>query len=138
MATPRETTDDEPLDPAIERIRLKLSRLVLISMGTLALGLVAVLAAVIYRATGGGSTELPGGTGTIRLVAGAEVVSADLEGDRILLRIAMPDGATELVVVDVATARPGLRLRLEPNPLPNPPPNPLPNSELSAGAAPTD
>ena len=113
MAAPARTPDeDEPLDPAIERVRVKLARLVLIAMGTLVLGVVAVLAAVIYRASGDGSSALPGGTATIQLVPGARLVASSVSGDRILLQLALPDGSSEVVLVDAATGRPGLRLVL--------------------------
>lgn len=105
---------DEPLDPAIERVRAKLARLVLVAMGTLILGVGAVLAAVIYRATSDGSTELSSGEATIQLLPGAEIVSTDLSGDRVLLHIRLPDGTSEVVVVDGVTGQPGLRLRLVP------------------------
>jgi hypothetical protein len=44
-----EENQDTELDPAMERVRQKLTRLLLVSAGIMGLGFVAVLVAVIYR-----------------------------------------------------------------------------------------
>lgn len=49
-ANPFENNDDEEtLDPALERTRLRLRRLILISTGTLGLGLLAIFGAILYK-----------------------------------------------------------------------------------------
>ena len=106
--------EDEPLDPAVERVRRKLARLMLVSIGTLLIGVLAVLGAVIYRASGDGSTPPANGQGTIALVPGATVRSSSLAPNGLLVEIALPDGATELVVLDPVSGAPRLRVRLAP------------------------
>lgn len=44
-----ETDQDTELDPAMERVRRKLTRLLAVSAGIMGLGFLAVLVAVIYR-----------------------------------------------------------------------------------------
>lgn len=107
--------DDKPLDPAVERVRRKLARLMLVSVGTLVIGVVAVLAAVLLR-SGGGGGEVAQGDRTIRLVPGARVENATLAPNGLLVRFALPDGSTQLVVLDPATATPRLRVTFSAEP----------------------
>lgn len=111
-AIPRGTParDDAPLDPAIERVRVKLARLMAVGIGTLLLGVVAVVAGVLYKA--GQEPSTPAGTGEARvpLIAGASLADAALAPNGLLLRIAMPDGSVQLVVLDPATGAPRLRV----------------------------
>ncbi|WP_075219769.1 hypothetical protein [Acuticoccus yangtzensis] len=48
MSSP-EVEEEEPLDPAVERVRRKLVRLLLVSSGIMVLGFAAVAIAVFYR-----------------------------------------------------------------------------------------
>ena len=101
---------DEPLDPQIERIRRKLSRLILVGIGTLLVGVLAVFGAVLYRSAGSGSTPVARGDLRVPLIPGAELLDASLAENGLLLRIAMPDGSTQLVVLDPVTGEPRLRV----------------------------
>ena len=92
--------DEEPLDPAVERIRARLSRLVLLGVGTLLLGLVAVFIAVIYRSQGGGSSAAPAQQAEVRLLPGAVVRSTAIAENGVLVTIDLPDGSVDLVVLD--------------------------------------
>lgn len=103
--------DDEPLDPAVERVRIKLARLMALGIGTLLIGVVAVFGAVIYRSAGEGSTPA-GGEARFELVPGATLEGASLGDGGLLMRIAMPDGTTQLVVLDAATGAARLRVTL--------------------------
>lgn len=105
------TDGEEPLDPEIERIRAKLSRLMVMGIGTLLIGVIAVFGAVIYRSMSSGSTvEVGRGEMTLPLIEGARLDDASLAPNGLLLRIAMPDGATQLVVLDPTTGEPRLRV----------------------------
>ena len=106
--------EDEPLDPAVERVRVKLARLMVVSIGTLLVGVLAVLGAVIYRGSDDGSTPVGTGSRDISLVPGATLRGADLSPNGLLLTIDLPDGTTELVVLDPASAATRLRVRLAP------------------------
>jgi len=91
----------------------------------MALGLAAVIAAIIYkldeRNDGAGirpDSTIPGVAartgslnaqtaiaGAIDLPAGARIVSTSLEGGNALLTIALPDGAMQLLVVDLRSGK---------------------------------
>ncbi|MDF1599267.1 fimbrial protein [Mesorhizobium sp. YIM 152430] len=113
---PQQIDPDEPLDPAVEKVRAKLMRFVVINLGILFLALMAVVGALVYRAV---STEAsteealaglplpPEGstiTGQIALPAGASVLSQSLAGGRLTLLIETA-GAREIVVYDIGSAR---------------------------------
>ena len=102
--------DEEPLDPAAERLRRKMARLVLVSGGIMMLGLIAVFAAIVYKlgvlgpdgASRGAGASFAAGTveAAIRLPVGARLVAADLDGDRALLTIEA-EGGSALLLVDL-------------------------------------
>ncbi|MAY29270.1 MAG: hypothetical protein CL627_08585 [Aurantimonas sp.] len=83
-----EDNDDteKPLDPATERLRRKMVRLLVVSIGIMTIGLMAVLAAIVYR-TMGGPGPLEGIETTIALPAGSEVLDSSLDGKQALLRV---------------------------------------------------
>jgi hypothetical protein len=107
--------EEEPLDPAAERLRRKMVRLLIVSGGIMILGLIAVFAAVVYKLgmlgpsdtaataskglSGASVVEAP-----ITLPPGARVVSAELDGSRALLTVEV-DGASALVLIDLATGK---------------------------------
>lgn len=116
MALHRDEDDDKPLDPAVERVRRRLVRFVAINLGLLFLALMAVVAAIVYRA--GRSepppapvTELPvppdGGIthGEVALPAGARVVGHALSGARLTLDVELPGGRRSIFVYDTAVGR---------------------------------
>ena len=111
MATDR-IDEDEPLDPAVERVRRKLARLMLVSVGTLGLGVIGILAAVIWR-----SSEPPAVGDvdqTIGLLPGATVRNTALDGDRVAVTIDLADGTTEVITFDLRSGGVVGRLRFEP------------------------
>jgi len=100
---------EQPLDPAAERLRRKLVRLLLVSGGIMMLGLIAVFAAIVYKV----GQDAPAGAGrfsarspiesSIRVPAGYRLVGAELDGERALLTLEAPDGSTSLLLVDLAS-----------------------------------
>ncbi|WP_051631002.1 hypothetical protein [Afifella pfennigii] len=118
-AAPRHEAEEEPLDPAAERVRRRLVRLLMISFGTLFLGFVAVFGAIVYKlGLFGGPQEqpqapsaapsppLPVGGPTSALMPvpeGARILSTAIDGSRILLHLQGRDGDEELLVVDAAS-----------------------------------
>jgi len=68
--------DDEPLDPAVERIQQRLRRLILVS----------------------------GRTPTIELPAGATMVASDVDGDRVAVTLDGADGRA-IQVYELSTGR---------------------------------
>lgn len=101
----RPDPDDQlepPLDPALERIQAKLRRLILVSGGTLLIGLLAVVFAVIFRVSRDAAPET--WTSTVEIPSGATLVSSDVDGDRLALTV--EDGAGRRVLVfDLPTGR---------------------------------
>ena len=102
--------EEAPLDPAVERVRRKLARLLIASFGVMFLGLIAVFSVIVYRLNApagnpglstGAAVRFPAGDATIRLPAGTRVVSTALDGGRALLQVDGPAGA-ELVLIDLA------------------------------------
>jgi hypothetical protein len=117
--------EEAPLDPAAERLRRKLVRLLFVSGGIMMLGLIAVFAAIVYKLGALGPAEDDGsGSGVeaagapiearIALPAGARIVASDLDGDRALLTVEAADGATSLLLVDLAAGEIVGRYALQP------------------------
>jgi hypothetical protein len=111
-----DTEADAPLDPAAERLRRKLVGLLLGSGLIMMLGLIAVFAAIVYKTglLGAGDTAreagpagqvapAPPAEATIDIPPGTRLVGADLDGGAALLTLQTGDGATTLLLVDLAT-----------------------------------
>ena len=112
--------DEPPLDPAIERIRARVARLIALGIGTLLLGVLAVGIVAFYKTGAGPSTPVArgaaGGDMVLPTVPGSVLEDAQLAQDGLLLRFAMPDGDTQLVVLDPASGAPRLRVTLSDRP----------------------
>jgi len=117
MASPIRGDDEEkPLDPAVENVRRKLIRFMLVNLGLLGVALIAVVAAIVYKSrsetpdapsvpalrapTDGGLVE-----GIIELPIGSTIVSQSLSGDRVSIYVQEKDGARSLHIYDLATKR---------------------------------
>ncbi len=89
--------DEKPLDPALEAVRKRLARLMVVSIGIMMVGLFAVLGAIVYKAYG-----VPSGNiareGTFLIPSGMSVVDQSLDGDRIALRLRGLNG-TETIML---------------------------------------
>lgn len=111
--------EEQPLDPAMERVRRKMIRLLAVSIGIMVIGLMAVLAAIVYKinqpvrevATPIRSEipEQPLGaalTGeSITLDAGTRILSHNLSDNTLSLETRLADGTRQILVYDVATKR---------------------------------
>jgi hypothetical protein len=102
--------DEGPLDPAAERLRRKLARLLFVSGGVMLLGFIAVFAAIVYKlGLLGESGSLSAGSepvdARIALPAGARLLSADLDGARALLTVEARDGGRSLLLVELESGR---------------------------------
>lgn len=112
----RAGADEAPLDPAAERIRRRLARLLAGSLGVMLLGLIAVFAAIVYKV---GGFDRPAASppraadsaaprfeaplhGRIALKPGSEIVALALDGGRALLQVREGAGAA-LLLVDLAS-----------------------------------
>ncbi len=122
--------EDAPLDPAVEKVRRKVMRLMGISIAIMMVGLMAVIGAIFYKISGAGdkkiTTEaeanskivmLPSGeiknveaiganiVGDVNLPKGSSLVKADYADGRILLMIKSGEGDLSLWVYDLAANR---------------------------------
>jgi len=106
---PQHGGNETPLDPAVERVRQKLKRLIIVSSLTVLLGFVAVLFAVIYRIGPGGSKSgLVASSGETRIEqaipAGGRVISSSLNGDLLALTVDV-FGTTRIVILNINTGK---------------------------------
>ena len=99
--------EDKPLDPAVERVRRKMMRLMAISVGIMMIGLMAVLIAIVYKISARGTQAAPVG-GTFETVlpipAGGRIVSQSLSGDRLTLLVEH-SGRQTIFLFDTATRK---------------------------------
>ncbi|EAU40411.1 putative fimbrial subunit PilA [Fulvimarina pelagi HTCC2506] len=109
--------DEKPLDPAAERLRRKLVRLLVFSMGFLILSVMTVFGVIIYRTMGAPAPQ-PARTGdpiAIALPAGAEIVYTAIDEGRILLTVRQASGIS-LFSVSEANGEILAEYRIEPVP----------------------
>lgn len=126
----------------MERVRRKMVRLLIISIAIMVIGLMAVLAAVVYKinkssdpADTAPQSDIPGqaaATGTseqkaagdhaaeplplvesqLELTPGTRLLSQSLSGDLVSLETLLPDGGTEIMIYDYRKSRFVGRMRL--------------------------
>jgi hypothetical protein len=107
--------DEKPLDPAMEKVRRKMIRLLGVSIGVMMAGLMAVLFAIVYKMNGGGVEPSPvetaaasgaiAGAGEIVLPTGAYMNSQSLSGDRLSLDVTLKGGAREIQIFDMTSGK---------------------------------
>ena len=107
--------EEKPLDPEMEKVRRKMVRLLVISIGIMILGVMAVLAGVVYKviepdeapqATEPGSLAAPSAVPlrlTGKLPAGFAVEEVSLDGTRILFFGLMADGSRSAIILDASS-----------------------------------
>lgn len=78
--------DDAPLDPAVERIRRKLARLLFVSFGVMLVGFAAVLIAIVYRISQDSAPAASAAPVALDVPA-ADLRAASVDGDRLVLTI---------------------------------------------------
>jgi hypothetical protein len=115
MHNVEEPDDEQPLDPAAERVRKKMIRLLAVSIGIMMAGLMAVLAAIVYKigetdgriADNGGKNSLSAlkETGNLDLPDGANIRSVDLDGQHILFHVELLQGGNRIFVFDLVEGR---------------------------------
>ena len=100
--------EEEPLDPAVEAIRVKMVRLLAISGGIMMLGLMAVLISIVYKVN---QVEVPKAkpvvaktNNEIVVPAGSQVIQTSQSNGRITLTLRLADGSTSIQVHDASGA----------------------------------
>ncbi|MDR6816822.1 hypothetical protein J2X76_001995 [Neorhizobium sp. 2083] len=117
MPQPEIEEKEEPLDPAMERIRRKMVLLILVSGGILFVCFMAVLGAIVYKVTqrpatsatiaSTGGFSVPAGqplTATAELPAGFVVQGVSLSGGQILF-YGLLTGDQKVLIYDIAAGR---------------------------------
>ncbi len=122
---------EEPLDPAIEHIRRRMIRLLVISIGIMMVGLMAVLFAIVYKINAGsdandageqsvipGEEQSDGKAGlaeniAIDLPERSEIASSRLYDDRLVLELAITNGEMQIWIVDLKTGQVESRISLK-------------------------
>ena len=114
--------EDEPLDPVMEKVRVKMVRLLGISIGLMLLALITVLGAVVYKISQGSETadaESDNNASAIsaknnsvllealelELPQGARVISSSLFDNKLMLDLRMVDGARQFWIADLQTGK---------------------------------
>lgn len=104
--------DEKPLDPAMEKVRRKMIRLLAVSVGVMMAGVMAVLFAIVYKMNSRAGTTIEeasganlGGlvaSGEIVLPAGAYLNSQSYSNGQLALDVTLKGGAREIQIFDVA------------------------------------
>jgi hypothetical protein len=120
MTNPNFTDEEEkPLDPAMEKIRRKMVRLLVISSSVIIIGLMAVVFSIVYKidrnkpdqsrlpatTTAAAPDIVPAARQTITLPEGFVLESSSLSGNRILISGADPEGRQRMFVYDIGTGK---------------------------------
>lgn len=123
-----DNTEDKPLDPAVERVRAKLVRFMIINLAILFIALMAVVVAIVYRKSSAPQAPsvtpselpaLPAGQTLpheIALPEGARILHHALAGDRLSLHLALANGGHSILIYDIAAGRVVARLNVKPDP----------------------
>ena len=106
MTVPVDDSEDEkPLDPAMERVRRKLARLMAVSIGIMLVGLMAVLGTVVYKSAGSGA---PQGVAeaVIDLPEGFAVTDTAVSDNRILFYGTQGGNDVRILIYDAQSGAP--------------------------------
>lgn len=116
---PHETEEDQPLDPAAERVRRKLVRFMAVNLAILFAAVMAVVLALVYKSLtpaedgmaspASVASPVPSReplTGEITLPAGARILSHAVSGSQITLHLRLENGSEAIHLYDMDAARP--------------------------------
>ncbi|KQT54324.1 hypothetical protein ASG43_01555 [Aureimonas sp. Leaf454] len=106
---------EKPLDPATERLRRKLVRLLALSVSTLFIGVMAVLGAIVYKLNRDAPPANPASADlSVSLPAGSRLLDLAASGDTALLRLQSgANGTQSLLRIDLSTGTVLATYRLE-------------------------
>jgi hypothetical protein len=118
MTNPNIADEKEaPLDPALEKVRRKMVRLLIVSSLVIIVGLMAVVYSIVYRVNKLAPAAEPVATAplsepavtearqSVTLPAGFTVESTSLSGNRVVLFGTMADGRKHIVIHDIGTGK---------------------------------
>lgn len=109
--------EDKPLDPAVERVRRKMMRLMAVSVGIMMVGLMAVLLTIVYKVSSGSGSGTAGAAGNyfetvLALPEDGRIVSQSLSGERLSLLVEHGAGRQTIFVFDTATRKLAARIEV--------------------------
>jgi hypothetical protein len=90
--------DDEAkqtLDPAIARVQARLRTMMLIAAGTLGVGMLAILVAIVFKVARSGDDTPPAGAPwqtLVEIMTPGSITATDVASDRIAVTIDGPEG----------------------------------------------
>ena len=113
-----EIDEEVPLDPVMEKVRKKMIRLLVISIGIMMLGLMAVLFAIVYKISNradNNSTDVSNAVSEVSETSvgaikenilvdvpeGSNILSSTVQGGRMIFDIQMVDGSRQFWIVDL-------------------------------------
>lgn len=116
----KQIDEEQPLDPVMERVRVKMVRLLGISIGLMLIALLTVLGAVIYKInqpekdniaenqTNSSKAGYYSAAPILEAIAvdlpdGAKISSSNLSGNRMSVNFELQDGSHQLWIVDLQT-----------------------------------
>ena len=116
MSNPKiDDPDRTPLDPTMELVRRKMVRTLVISIGTMCIGLIAVAGAIVYKVSSRNDVGPAPVAGSVpadapsearaALPAGFTVEHVGLDGNRILFYGKAADGVAHALVFDIGLGR---------------------------------
>jgi hypothetical protein len=128
MNNPNFAEDEEkPLDPALEIVRRKMVRLLIVSSSVIIIGLMAVVFSIVYKSRNVAveaspavaaapaiiNDIVPPAKQAISLPEGFVVESSSISGNRILIFGANQDGLQRIFVHDIATGKPVTEIEIK-------------------------
>lgn len=105
MTNENELVDDKPLDPAVENVRRKMIRFMVINLGLLFLALMVVVGALVYKGLSAPTVPTEAVQGALDLPQGSEIVSQALDGNRLVLQLRNGEGAQSFLIYDILEGR---------------------------------
>ena len=100
----KDDIEEEPLDPAVEAIRQKMVRLLMVSGGIMMLGLMAVLLAIVYKINtsevGNSPPAIVASEEELSIPKGASISSVSPRNNGLIITLKMPDGSTRIQMHD--------------------------------------
>lgn len=97
--------EEKPLDPAAEKLRRKMLRLMVISIGSMFIGIFAVLFAIVYKMNNSAVAEKQIDT-AITLPAGFQIEETQIGDGTILFRGRDGNGSSKIMLFDAVSGAP--------------------------------
>ena len=118
----KQIDEEEPLDPVMERVRVKMVRLLVVSIGVMVIALMSVLFAIVYKINKSSeeaevepaeTAVLSGAVDNVKLLEnisvdlpdGVSVLSSQISGSRLMLELRMNDGLYQFWIIELQSGK---------------------------------